>query len=125
MSGSDEQPKLTVLVVEDDWLVRYTITEFLNAAGHTTIEADSGEAALSILQRRDGLDVLFTDIRLGGEVNGWDVAEAFRETHADHPVIYASGAVITPARPVAGSLFFPKPYDPQKVLAGFLKLLQA
>jgi CheY-like chemotaxis protein len=120
--GSDELPNLTVLVVEDDWLVRYTITEFLTAGGHTTIEADSGEAALAVLQQRDGLDVLFTDIRLGGEANGWDVAETFRETHAGLPVIYASGGVITPARPVAGSLFFDKPYDPQKVLAAFLKL---
>jgi CheY-like chemotaxis protein len=113
-----------VLVVEDDWLMRLSITEFLNGGGHTTIEAGSGEAALSILQRRDGLDALFTDIRLGGEVNGWDVAEAFRETHANLPVIYTSGAVIEPQRPVAGSLFFAKPYNEEKVLAAFLKLHQ-
>lgn len=67
MSSSDEQLKLTALVVEDDWLVRQTIIEFLNASGCTTVEAESGEAALFILQQRDGLDVLFTDIRLGGK----------------------------------------------------------
>ena len=50
MSSSDEQLKLTALVVEDDWLVRQTIIEFLNASGCTTVEAESGEAALFILQ---------------------------------------------------------------------------
>ncbi len=122
MPYSDERLKLTALIVEDDWIVRLAIVDFFNASGCTTVEAESGEVALSILQRRDGLDVLFTDIRLGGEANGWDVAEAFRATHPDLPVIYTSGAVIKPERPVAGSLFFAKPYDPPEVLASFLKL---
>jgi len=124
VSNSQEKSKLEVLIVEDDWLVRHTIAEFLNAAGHTTVEAESGEAALSVLQQRDGLDLLFTDIRLGGTINGWDVAEAFRATHPNFPVIYTSGAVISPERPVAGSMFFTKPYDPQMVLAAFLNLSQ-
>lgn len=122
MPGAEEHLKLTVLIVEDDWLVRYSIAEFLRSAGHAAVEADSGEAAFAILQKRDGLDVLFTDIRLGGEANGWDVAEAFRASHPELPVVYTSGAVIMPERPVTGSMFFSKPYDPQQVLAAFLKL---
>jgi two-component system, OmpR family, response regulator len=122
--GSEEQSKLMVLVVEDEWFVRLVIVDFLTSLGHTIIEAESGEAALAVLQQRDGLDVLFTDIRLGGKVNGWDVAEAFRASHPDLPVIYTSGAAIRPERPVPGSLFFAKPYDPQKVHAAFLDLAE-
>jgi CheY-like chemotaxis protein len=109
--------KLTVLVVEDEWLVRETIVAFLLAAECEVVEAADGEAAVEVLTKRDGIDVVFTDIHLGGKLNGWDVGEVSRETHADIPVIYTSGAVIVPERPVAGSVFLEKPYDPAVVLA--------
>jgi len=80
------------------------------------IEAESGEAAVTLLKQRNGFDVVFTDIRLGGVVNGWDVGETSRDTHPDIPVIYASAAIVSPAREVPGSVFFNKPYDPEKVL---------
>jgi CheY-like chemotaxis protein len=109
--------KLTILVVEDEWLVRETIVTFLLASECEVVEAASGEAAVEVLTKRDGIDVVFTDIRLGGKVNGWDVGEVSRETHPEIPVVYASGAVIAPERPVAGSLFLEKPYDPAVVFA--------
>jgi DNA-binding NtrC family response regulator len=116
--------KLTVLVVEDDFELRQSITDFLTALGHTIIEAESGEAALAVLQRRDHLDVLFTDVRLEGDLNGWDLGEAFRAVHPGCVVIYTSGATTTSERPVAGSLFFPKPYDLGKVHAACLELAE-
>ena len=112
----------TVLVVEDEWLVRCTLLDFLRASDLGVVEAPSGEAAVEILQQRDGIDIVFTDIRLGGSVNGWDVGEVARATHPDIPVIYTSGAVISPSRPVAGSLFFDKPYDPKKILSACREL---
>jgi CheY-like chemotaxis protein len=110
-----ERP-LTILVVEDEWLVRQAIVDFLHAAGCVVIEATRGEDAVQSLQQRDGIDVVFTDIRLGGTLTGWDVGECSRETHPQIPVVYTSGAVITPARPVPGSVFLGKPYDANKVL---------
>jgi CheY-like chemotaxis protein len=109
--------RLTILVVEDDFLVRLTIVEFLRQADCEVVEAASGEAAIAVLQKRDGIDVVFTDIRLGGQLNGWDVAEASRATHPNIPVVYTSGAAVLPERPVSGSIFLEKPYDPAVVLA--------
>ncbi len=115
----------TVLVVEDDWLIRCTMVEFLKAAKCGVVEAENGEAAVEILQQRDGVDAVFTDIRLGGAVNGWDVGETARATHPEIPIVYTSGAVIAPKRPVAGSLFFEKPYSPETVLEAFVRLRSA
>ena len=117
--------RLTVLVVEDDFLVRLNMADFLRGANCEVVEAGSGEAAVAVLQRRDGIDAVFTDIQLGGELNGWDVAEISRATHPDIPVVYTSGALIVPGRPVAGSIFFEKPYDPVAVLAAFQTLRDA
>ena len=66
--------------------------------------------------REGEVDVVFTDIRLQGDLNGWDVGEAARATHGNIPVIYTSGHSITPPRQVEGSLFFSKPYDPAAIL---------
>jgi CheY-like chemotaxis protein len=87
------------------------IVDYLTDNGCTVIEADSGENAVGLI---DGpgqkLDVLFTDIRLGGTLNGWDVAEIFRNRFPNLRVLYASGYSIEPRRDVAGSRFFSKPY---------------
>jgi CheY-like chemotaxis protein len=115
---------LTILVVEDEIFVRLSIVDFLENADCDVVAAASGEAAMAVLQRREGIDVVFTDIRLGGYLNGWDVGEASRAAHPNIPVIYTSGAVVIPERPVAGSLFLKKPYDPAVVLAACQTLRQ-
>jgi CheY-like chemotaxis protein len=68
-----------VIVVEDDFLVRMTIVDYLRDNDCRVIEADSSEDAVALIDgQNQELDVLFTDIRLGGTLNGWDVAEIFR-----------------------------------------------
>ena len=108
----------TVLVVEDEGLVRHVIAEYLREAGYTVVETGTGEAALDALEHEDEqpIDIVFTDIRLGGTLNGWDVAEAFRAKHPELPIIYTSGYAVSPPREVGGSLYFNKPYDPQDIL---------
>jgi CheY-like chemotaxis protein len=87
------------------------IVDYLIDNGCTVIEAGSGEDAVGFINGPDQqLDVLFTDIRLGGALNGWDVAEIFRKRFPDLRVLYASGYSIEPRRDVAGSEFFSKPY---------------
>jgi CheY-like chemotaxis protein len=107
-----------VLVVEDEWFLRTYIADFLRDNGCTVFEAASGEEALSLINGKDQkLDVLFTDIRLGGELNGWDVAERFRAHHPNMRVLYTSGQCIQPRRDIADSAFFDKPYLPEAILA--------
>jgi len=96
---------------------RETIVTFLLAAGCEVVEAVDGETAMDILVKRDGIDVVFTDIRLSGKLNGWDVGETSRATYSDMPVIYTSGDAITAERRVEGSIFLEKPYELAAVLA--------
>jgi CheY-like chemotaxis protein len=106
---------LVVLVVEDEALVRNVIVEYLRETGCLVLEAQSGEQAIAMLHANGPIDVVFTDIRLGSELNGWDVAEACRALRADVAVIYTSGHSIQPARNVPRSLFLDKPYRPEQV----------
>jgi CheY-like chemotaxis protein len=85
--------------------------------GCSVIEAGSGEDAVALIDGPDQeLDVLFTDIRLGGTLNGWDVAETFRDRFPNVRVLYASGYSITPRRDVLNSEFFNKPYRVEDIL---------
>jgi CheY-like chemotaxis protein len=101
--------KHTVLVVEDEWLLRMELVDELGAAGWTIHEAGSGEEALLVLEQQAGIDFLVSDIRLGGKVDGWGVAERFRELHPDGPVVYVSANPDLANRRVPGSVFLGKP----------------
>ena len=106
----------TVLVVEDEPLVRLSTCEAFTDAGYDVIEAANGEQAVEILAGESQIDLVFTDIRLGGDLNGWDVAEEARATRADVHVIYASGNPVRPKRSVSDSQYFQKPYQPQTIV---------
>lgn len=112
-----ERANFTVLVVEDEWLLRMELADELQAAGWRVMEAASGEQALTLLAQGPAPDFLITDIRLGGERDGWDVADAFRKLRADGAVIYVSANPDLVARRVAGSVFLGKPVEMRSLLA--------
>lgn len=103
----------TGLVVEDEWLIRLELAEELTAAGWTVREAGTGEDALKFIAgaQADGerLDFLVTDIRLGGAVDGWDVADACRKAWPGLPVIYVSANPMLESRRVEGGVLLSKP----------------
>ena len=100
-----------ILVVEDEWFVRAAMVEELTDRDCLVLEAASGEDALAYLDGQVIVDVLFTDIHLGNGINGWDLAEAFREKDPKIGVFYTSGHLLGSRRDVPGSRFFPKPYS--------------
>ena len=106
----------TVLVVEDDALLLYSIAHAFRSDGWLVLEASSGEEAVAHLDAAERVDVVFTDIQLPGPLNGWDVADACRSSRHDMPVIYASGNAADRRRAVVGSHFFGKPYDAASVV---------
>jgi CheY-like chemotaxis protein len=107
---------LAVLVVEDEWLVREAIASYLRDGGCFVLEASDAETALALVESGERVDVLLTDIALGGRLDGWDLGETVRAWRPAVGVIYTSGAFGDQGRPVAGSLEFNKPYSPAKVL---------
>ncbi|HEY8030913.1 MAG TPA: PAS domain S-box protein [Methylocella sp.] len=81
----------TVLVVEDDQRVRRVSVRRLRELGYAIIEADSGAAALLVLDREDLIDVLFTDIVMPGCMSGIDLAHEARRRRPELKVLFTSG----------------------------------
>jgi DNA-binding response OmpR family regulator len=106
---------MRILVVEDDRLIREFTVEALREEGHEVIHASTGEEAVAWCMRQTA-DVLVTDIKLPGEVDGWQIAERCREHNPALFVIYATGFSPVVARPVSGSLSLHKPYPPEELV---------
>jgi DNA-binding response OmpR family regulator len=106
---------MRILFVEDDTFIRELMVEALRAEGYEVIHAANGEEALVWCGRRVA-DVLITDVKLPGSVDGWQIAERCREQDPELAVIYASGFSPVAPRPVAGSVFLRKPFQPREML---------
>ncbi|HYD65736.1 response regulator [Azospirillum sp.] len=98
--------RLSVLVVEDDALVRLTTLEMLDDLGHHALEAADAEEALEVLARVP-VDVLLTDVGLPG-MSGSDLAEEARRRKPGIAVVMATGYAGF-SHPGAATL--PKPYS--------------
>jgi CheY-like chemotaxis protein len=116
---------LTVLVVEDDWLVREDMVLGLKQEGWTVLEADTGVGALKLLREINTIDLLVTDIRLADDMTGWDVAEAVRASRPKFPVIYTSGNSDNNGRRVPESIFLNKPVTDRELILACHRLLSA
>ena len=112
---------MRILFVEDDPLIREFTAEALRDEGYEVIQASNGDEALEWCKQQIA-DLLVTDIRLPGEVDGWQIAEQCREHDPRLPVIYATGFSPVTARPVAGSLSLKKPYHPEEMLQAIRQL---
>jgi CheY-like chemotaxis protein len=110
------------MVVEDEFLLLFTMVDALEAAGLSVIQASSAEEAVELLDEDVHVDILVTDIRLGGDISGWDLAEIFRRSRPEGGVIYASANAPLADRQVPGSLFFAKPAPVEIVVANCQRL---
>lgn len=81
----------TVLVVEDEAEVRRVAMAFLRTLGYVPFEAGDAEAALQFLATSPNVDLLFTDVVLGGDMTGFELAAKAREQHPHLPVLFTSG----------------------------------
>ena len=80
----------TVLVVEDEPVVRSVILEMLDEQGYRTIEAADGPAGLRLLRTNHKIDLLVTDVGLPG-MNGRQLADLARETRPDLKILFITG----------------------------------
>ena len=108
--------RVSVLVVEDEPLILDIVADELNDAGFEVLQATTGEEAVAILEKAQSVDLLLTDIRLPGVLDGWGVAERARQRFAGLPVIYVTGYSGEPARQVPDSILMMKPYRPSAVV---------
>jgi CheY-like chemotaxis protein len=125
----NEANKPLILVVEDEPIVREMVCMDLADAGFEVLEAATGDEALALLKERwdgeDAVGLLFTDIRMPGSLDGWDLAEKARDMAPNLGVVYASGHVTDPERSVPGSIFLRKPYRTAILLESLMRLRSA
>ena len=81
----------TILVVEDEDLVRHFTVEALRGEGYVVHEAADGDSALLVLEEHEDIDLLFTDVVLKGRMNGRALADLASKIRGDLPVLYTTG----------------------------------
>ena len=125
MTNLANKSDTTILVVEDDELIRSTALAFLEDTGLPIIEADTADAALAILQNHaSDVRLIFTDVQMPGTLNGIELA-FHAHVHWPHiRLIITSGQV----HPLPGQIppparFLRKPYRAHELLGHVSELL--
>jgi CheY-like chemotaxis protein len=117
----------TILVVEDEVLIRLVIAEYLRDCGYRVIEAVHADEALLVLRKSEcAIDVVFTDIEMPGSMDGFALAQWVRSNRPGIDVVLAGS--VNRAVQAASDLcdqqdHVPKPYDPQSVHDRIRRLL--
>jgi len=118
----------TILVVEDDRLVRDHALTQLRALGYATLEAANAAEALAILDANDQIDLLFTDMIMPGAMNGRQLACETRRRRPSMKVLFTSGytenTVIHHGRLDSGILLLAKPYRKSEMARMIRKALE-
>jgi PAS domain S-box-containing protein len=104
----------TILVVEDDSLVRNFVTTQLQSLGYKTVTAADSRAALAHVESNQQFDLLFTDVVMPGGITGRELAEQVSKRRPGTKVLYTSGytdkAIVHDGRLDEGIMLLPKPY---------------
>src|SRR5215468_2862421 len=104
----------SVLVVEDEVLVRTSVAEYLRACGYRVLEANDADEAILILRSDGRIDIVFTDVQMPGSLDGFGLAQWVRRERPEIRIIITSG--VARASEAARDLcaegpLLAKPYD--------------
>jgi CheY-like chemotaxis protein len=109
--------KQTILIVEDEAFARMYAAQLFEDQGFAVLETESAEDAVAVLQQHPEIALLFTDIRLPGEVSGLALAAQARALRPQLPILLTSGYAQSPDLDIPRrSKFLPKPYTAQMLL---------
>ena len=109
--------KPIILVVEDEMVLRMRAVDIVEDAGFVPIEAVSADQAIQILESRDDISLLFTDIRMPGSMDGLKLAHAVHTRWPHIKIILVSGQIaVSDADKPSDSKFFPKPLEIKQMI---------
>jgi DNA-binding NtrC family response regulator len=118
----------TVLIVEDEVLIRIPIAQYLRDCGYKVIEVANADEAMAVLTHRETVvDIVFSDIEMPGSVDGFGLAKWIRENRHGMNVILA-GTVprsVNAAKDLCDKGPIPKPYEAHVVHDHIRRLLTA
>jgi CheY-like chemotaxis protein len=107
-------PPPSVLVVEDDVLVRTIAAAYLRECGFDVVEGGSADEAIRVLEAGIQIDIVFSDVNMPGSMDGFGLAQWLRRERPDLKIIPTSGAGRTAKEPRELCQHGPilaKPYD--------------
>ena len=112
--AESEMGEETVLVVEDDALVRNYVVSQVQSLGYRVLAADNAREAMALIDDGETVDLLFTDVMMPGSLNGRQLAIEALNRRPSLKVLYTSGyamsAMVLERRLDAGVLLLAKPY---------------
>ncbi|MCK1516631.1 PAS domain S-box protein [Bradyrhizobium sp. 190] len=128
VSAGIEGGNETVLVVEDDALVRRYVMTQIESLGYTTLEAANASDALRFIDEAPGIDLLFTDVIMPGTMNGRQLVDEALKRRPGLKTLFTSGytenAIVHHGRLDSGVLLLAKPYRKSE-LARMIRLALA
>ncbi|MGJ4885232.1 MULTISPECIES: response regulator [unclassified Bradyrhizobium] len=104
----------TVLVVEDEGLIRANAVDMIRDLGFEVIEAADADQAISLLERCDRISVVFTDVQMPGSMDGLRLVAVIRDRWPPVALLVTSGQV-TPSELPSGARFLAKPYGAEQL----------
>lgn len=113
----------TILVAEDEVLVRHDISEYLREHGFNVVEANSAAEAIQVLKDSLPVAAVFTDVRMPGTIDGIDLARYVQKHHPEIPVLITSGHMQSTELPSDLARLIDKPYDRAFVLQAIIEAL--
>jgi CheY-like chemotaxis protein len=119
-------PVHTILVVEDEVLIRLVLAEHLRGCGYRVIEAANGAEAIQVLESDQDVAILFTDVHLPGAIDGFSLSRWAKGLRPAVKVIITSGT--ERAAQQASDLcddepYLVKPYDPAALVRQIRRLV--
>lgn len=113
MSAADR----SILIVEDEALIRFNLVDFFEDAGFRVLDTGNADEAIALLQRDRGVRVVLTDIQMPGTMDGLRLAHYIRDRFPPTLLFLTSGALNPAAADLpADSVFLPKPFDLGRLL---------
>lgn len=118
----------TALVLEDESLLRMLMVDALEECGYSVLEAIDGEAGLRLLRSSAAIDLLITDFRLPGDLDGREVAQQARRTRPNLTVLLVSGvpvATVVQSGPMpANAQLLAKPFPMVRLLSTVAQMMR-
>lgn len=123
-SAPTPSSKSRILIVEDEWLIRMMLSDELRDAGYEVVEASNADEAIAILQTGLPIDLVFSDVRMPGSIDGLGLLAFVRSKFSALPVIMTSGhAVPTLVAASGASQYLAKPYVPDVAVKAIQQVL--
>ncbi len=114
MPGPAQKKSTTVLIVEDEAIVRLELAAQLNEMGYIALAAADADQAIALLDRHPEISILVTDIRMPGSMDGLRLAHHVRHRWPPIRIIVISGLLDTELSQLpVDSIFLSKPNAPQ------------